>query len=312
MSRQKSGKVKHLWINLALIIACCFWGTTFLFAKIAMTELPVAHVLLYRFCLSALLFFFLLLRRKRTVHMRDMPLFLLSGFLTVPVTFLLQFTGLALTTVTNAALIIGMVPPLLTLAAIWFLHEQLTLWNWLATGLSLLGLILLIGGPQGHGQLIGEGLVFLSVLSVVGWTMINTYLSRKYSAFDITAYSLISGTILLIPIALWWNGLPRVSLSLSVWLALLALGPLCTVVTFALWNWGLKFIGASRAGIYLNLEPLVGALLGVIVMRDPFGIHLLIGGFLIILAAFTISFQRSTPPSGESQDMSIAIGPDGL
>ncbi len=302
-----SSQARRLWATLALTVACSLWGATFLFAKMALTELPVSQVLLYRFLLAAFVFLILLARCKRVVRVRDIPLFLLSGFLTVPVTFLLQFTGLSLTNVTSAALIIGTVPPLIALAAICFLRERFTLWNWSAAALSLLGLILLVWWPGAGTQWVGDGFVFLSVLAVVGWTLINTYLARSYAAFDITAYTLLSGTLFLIPISLWWDGPPHVHVSVSVWLALLALGLLCTVITFALWNWAIQVVGASRAGVYLNLEPLVGALLGVVVMRDPFGIHQLFGGLLVITAAIMVSWPRKMHSEPNKNEQLVVV-----
>jgi drug/metabolite transporter (DMT)-like permease len=46
-------------------------------------------------------------------------------------------------------------------------------------------------------------------------------------------------------------------------------GLLDTASTTLLWNWGLKRVPASQAGIFVNLEPLVGAILGVSLIGLP-------------------------------------------
>ena len=51
-------------------------------------------------------------------------------------------------------------------------------------------------------------------------------------------------------------------------------------------------VPASRAGVFLNLEPLVGALLGILVLGDAWGVATVAGGALIIGAAVVISRQK--------------------
>ncbi len=51
------------------------------------------------------------------------------------------------------------------------------------------------------------------------------------------------------------------------------------------WNVGLKHLGAARAGLFVNLEPLVGALLGVGLLGEHFGAGAVVGGALILAAA---------------------------
>jgi drug/metabolite transporter (DMT)-like permease len=52
-------------------------------------------------------------------------------------------------------------------------------------------------------------------------------------------------------------------------------------------------VPASRAGVFLNLEPLVGALLGVLVLGEAWGPETVLGGALIVGAAVVVSRRRS-------------------
>jgi len=146
----------------ALILATSIWGSSFVLAKIALVELPVAHVVLYRFVLSAVVLLpFLLMSRHRPAR-RDLPLLAAAGFLMAPVTLLLQFTGLTMTTATSTALIIGTGAPLLALAAVLFEGERLGRRGWLALAVSSCGVLFLVGGPGEGSALIGNLLVFAS------------------------------------------------------------------------------------------------------------------------------------------------------
>ena len=69
-------------------------------------------------------------------------------------------------------------------------------------------------------------------------------------------------------------------------LAWLSIG--CTAVANALWNVALRTLGAARAGVYVNLEPLVGAALGVALLGESLGAGALVGGACILGAALLV------------------------
>ena len=66
---------------------------------------------------------------------------------------------------------------------------------------------------------------------------------------------------------------------------------LATASTTLLWNWGLKRVPASQAGIFVNLEPLVGAILGVSLLHEVLGRIAVAGGALIIGGAVYFSYK---------------------
>jgi len=49
------------------------------------------------------------------------------------------------------------------------------------------------------------------------------------------------------------------------------------------WNWALERVSAARAAIYLNVQPLVGALLGVALLGEPMSVFTMAGGALVVL-----------------------------
>ncbi len=281
---------RHRAAVAALVISSCLWGTAFLFAKLAMTELTVSQVVLYRFGLASLVLLPVAWLRRAWPQPRDLPLFFLTGFLTVPVTFLLQFGGLALTSVASASLIIGTLPPLLALAAAGLYRERLGLRGWGAVGVSTVGMAMIVGMPGSGRNWLGDGLVFLSIIVAVGWVLLSKRLIERYSALTATTYILAFGALTMLPISLAWDGRPPLlSLPGHILGSLLALGLVCTVVTFMLWNWALERFPASRAGVFVNIEPVVGAALGVTLLRESLGPGAVLGGLLVLAAAWVVS-----------------------
>lgn len=281
---------RHRAAVAALVISSCLWGTAFVFAKLALAELSVSQVVLYRFGSASLVLLPVAWLRRAWPQPRDLPLFFLTGFLNVPVTFLLQFGGLALTSVASASLIIGALAPLLALAAAGLYRERLGSRGWGAVGVSTAGVALIVGMPGSDRNWLGDGLVFLSVVVAVVWILLSKRLIERYSTLTATAYILAFGTLTMLPISLVWDGPPPLlSLPGQTLGSVLALGLVCTVVTFMLWNWALERFPASRAGVFINIEPVVGALLGVGLLHESLGLGAVSGGVLILAAAWLVS-----------------------
>jgi drug/metabolite transporter (DMT)-like permease len=153
--------------------------------------------------------------------------------------------------------------------------------------------LIAFGASSGEGQasLSGDLLVVLSLFTAIAWILISQRLmkSGRYSPVAASAYVITAGTLMLIVWVLATEGLPPIQLSARTWACVVASGILATTVTTYLWNWGLSRVPASQAGVFLNLEPVVGALLGVLVLHDVLGSYSILGGVLVIGAAIFVA-----------------------
>jgi drug/metabolite transporter (DMT)-like permease len=215
------------------------------------------------------------------------------------VQYLVQFKGLSLTTVSHASLMVGTLPMLLAIAAVVFAGERLHFGGWLALAGSTCGAALIAlssNKPSGVGTASTRGdlLVVLSMFAAVGWILISKRLMRRHSAVMVTAFVFWVGTILLVILVMTTSGVPSLHCSTRAWIAVAEQGLLATASTTLLWNWGLKRVPASQAGVFVNLEPLVGAILGVSLLHEVLGITALAGGDLIVGAAVYFSYKAGT------------------
>ena len=78
--------------------------------------------------------------------------------------------------------------------------------------------------------------------------------------------------------------------------AVLYLGVVITALGYLVWNWALERVSAARAAIYLNVQPLVGALLGVVWLDEPLSVFTVAGGALVVLGLWLAATGR--PVSG--------------
>ena len=283
---------------LALAAAGTLWGTGFLFGKIALTELAVPHMVLYRLGLAACGFLPIVLARNIRIQRQDWPGVMIAAALGVPLLFLVQFAGLARTTVSHASLMVGTMPILLGVAAVLFTHERLDVRRWFLLVLSAIGATLIVFGtraaPAGPTPtVIGDVLVVASLGAAVGWILLCKRLVTRYPPSVVTAVVMIIGTVLLGAWVLMTSGAPPMRLSGRVWFALVAQGLFATTAATLLWNWGVARVRAAEAGVFVNLEPVLGAILGVVVLRETLGWTGLAGGVFIVGAAIAMPKQAA-------------------
>jgi len=288
----------------ACALAGSLWGCGFFFGKIALAEMNVGAMVLYRFLFATLALAPLLLTHRPRFTRSDWGLLLLASFLGIPLQFLTQFSGLALTTVSHASLMVGTLPVLLAVAATLFAHERMDRTGWFALVISTVGAVLIaLGARHATGAnrptLAGDMFVVLSLVIALAWILLNKRLMQRHSAVTVTAYGIAVGTaMLLVCVPLLYRHpfgpSPISAISLRAWLALAASGLLCTASTTLLWNWGLTQIPASQAGVLLNMEPLIGSLLGVFLLHESLGPSARTGGDLILAAAVMITTSSRT------------------
>ncbi len=283
------------WGFAACALASSFWGCGFFFGKIALEEMGSQYMVLYRFLFALLALAPLLVTHRPSLSRKDWGLLAVASFLGVPVQFLIQFYGLSLTTVSHASLMVGMMPVILAVGAVMFAGERMDGIGWAALVASTTGAALIaLSGRGGHGaggaSLAGDMLVVVSLMIALFWILLNKRLMGRQSHVVVTAYGLAIGTAMLLVWVPLRYGMPPVhGISGKAWAALAASGVLCTATTTLLWNWGMTQVPASEAGVLLNMEPLIGSLLGVLVLRERLGPGAWVGGAMILLAAVTLT-----------------------
>jgi drug/metabolite transporter (DMT)-like permease len=129
------------------------------------------------------------------------------------------------------------------------------------------------------------------MFAAIAWILISKLLMRRHSPVMVTAFVFWVGTVMLAVVVITTSGVPSLHYSTRAWIAVAEQGLLATASTTLLWNWGLKRVPASQAGIFVNLEPLVGAILGVSLLHETLGITALAGGVLIIGGAVYFSYK---------------------
>jgi drug/metabolite transporter (DMT)-like permease len=313
MNADTTAHARTLWLGYgACALAGCLWGTGFFFGRIAMNEMSVEYMVLYRFLFACAGLLPLAIIHRVRLTRGEVKMLLISALLGVPLPFLIQFHGLEHTTVSHAALMVGTMPVLLAASAALFAGERLDWIGWVALCCSSVGAgLIVLGGTHGHPSrgeptFHGDLLVVVSLCLSLAWVMLSKKLMETHSPPVVTAYTILIGTLML---AAWILGprllihwipnnsapVPFAHVSLKAWGALAASGLACTATTTLLWNWGIHHVPASRAGVFLNIEPALGSFLGVRLLGEHLGPFAWFGGALILGAAITLTTRKHDP-----------------
>ena len=202
---------------------------------------------------------------------------------------MVQNIGISRTSVTHAALLIGAVPVLVAIiAAVWYRAvARPVAWFGFAVSLGGVGLVT-AGGGGGGATMAGDGLVLVSLLLSATVTVAQGRLLAGRDPIAVTAVQFLGAALGSLPVALVSEGVPAAPAGVGVVLAVVALALAGTLLPFTLFAFGQTRVPAEVAGAFLNLEPLVGAIAGVVAFGDPVGLAQVAGG-LAILAGIVLS-----------------------
>lgn len=188
-----------------------------------------------------------------------------------------------------------MMPVAIAVPAVLFLKEKLSGRTILGILLSVIGVILV--GFVGENQTSENGTLgnILMILSVFSWAT-YTVISKSIKGHDpllITALSTFIGTAFLLPVVaveLWSSPIPEISG--KAWAAIIYLGVFASALSFLLYNTALKTLSAAQIGNFMNLDPVIGAVIAIIFLKDNIT-GLQIAGGILVLAGVWLSSRNS-------------------
>jgi len=272
----------------ALLVAGVLWGTTVPLSKVALGWLPPGWLAFARFALAAAV---LLVASRSRLRAACSPAILATGAIGYGGSVLLQNYGIQRTSVTHAALLIGATPVLVAIIAAVLRHSVARPLAWAGFGLSLAGVGFIASGQGSGSSLAGDGLVLAAQLLSAGFTVSQARLLRGRDPIAVTGLQLMAAAVAVLPVALTSEHHATGQVSMVALLATIGLVLAGTVLPTALFAFGQSRVSADVAGAFLNLEPLVGAIMGIALFAEPAGPVQIAGGAAIMTGIGLSSFQ---------------------
>jgi drug/metabolite transporter (DMT)-like permease len=208
----------------------------------------------------------------------------------------LLYVGLQRTTALNSLVVQAAIPPLIMLFAWLFLKERTTRWQVGGVAVSLLGVLVVLsrGRPWDllHlGLNLGDAVVLVGVVLYAVYSLI---LRRRPRVHPMSLLWATFGTavVLLAPLyaAELMAGRHMVLDGRALLgIAYVALFP--SFLAYLFFNRGVELVGSARAGQYLHLQPVFGAVLAVLLLGETF--HLFHAAGLALIGAGILLSSRT-------------------
>jgi len=315
---------------LALLTTALVWGVAPPIIKYSLGFVTPVEFLALRFLIVSffILPVFLIKFKKRPFEIKDMPLVLLTSLCGTSLTLGLLFWGLAKTSAIDAAVIAATCPLMIVLAGAIFLKEVITKQEKIGLVFAFSGTLIAVVSPLVNGGKIfqsgnvsGNLLIFISNISWTAYSILSKKVTKKYSSFNITAFSFFIGLITFAPLFLYQR-LATIDYFKSVLLpspplfyihpqalpGILYMSFLGSIIGYFAYTYGFSLIEASEATIFTYLQPIFTIPLAVFWLGEKISPSFLGGAFLIFIGVLLTEYKRKSIIKGhESKNSSSMV-----
>ena len=292
-------KNSKVLIVIAFIAIYIIWGSTYLFNKIAVTELPPFFLASIRFIIAGLLIMTIakFLKFKIAITKKQFLNSLIAGFL-----FLVYGNGVfvwALKYVDSGfAALLASTQPLFVLLLMRLIDRKpMQTKSIIGISLGLIGMYLLVSQQEvsaSEGSILGVFMIFTCVLS---WSYGSVFVSKAdlpKNFFVSTGYQMLTaGTILFIGSLIFketW--VSPLNWSTEVQLSMLFLIFFGGIVAFTSFNYLLKMVSTEKVATSAYVNPIIAMLLGWYVLDESLSTQSIIASAVLLTGVYFINSRK--------------------
>ena len=283
--------------DILIIIAGLFWGSMGIFVRhlndLGFSSIQVACL---RLTTAGILFALILLIKDRKgfkIALRDIPLFLALGLVSILFFTCCYFTAIRLMTMSTAAILLYTSPIWVMVLAIIFLKEKFTIQKLIALILAFAGCVL-VSGFGGKVTVVGLLVGLGSGLGYGLYSIFGTFALKKYSPYTVTCYTFLIaglGSIFVSNPVDLISKISAIENKPALFGFVLLTAVVTAVIPFLLYTLGLNMTTAGKAAVLATVEPAAATLFGFFVMKETVG-PVAIAGILLVFAAIIVLSLR--------------------
>ncbi len=284
-----------------LILTTIFWSGNFIVGKAAsFYNIPPFTLNFYRWLFAALILlpftFKEIIKRKKYIF-DNIGLFLVLGITSITIFNSVVYYSLYYTQVISGVLMISTIPVWIIFISFVMGIEKTNSYQIIGVILSLIGVIFII--TKVDFELIknlnfNKGDISMTV-AMFSWAIFSILLKKKkheISQIALLQIVIICGLFFLVPVyigEIFFGSSLKLSKPFYLTLTYVVFFP--GLLAFFFWIKGISIIGANRAGVFLHLMPIFGAIMAMIIFNEKFMYYHLLGAIFIIIG-ITLSNKK--------------------
>jgi len=283
----------------SLVLAMLLWASSFVALKLAFRGYHPMQVIFGRMFIASLCFVVFIPAFRRIEWRRhDLKYLLIMAVCEPCLYFIFEAKALELTSASQAGMITAMLPLLVAILAWSILKETIRRQTLIGFTMAILGACWLSVASEitaeAPNPLLGNFCEFLAMVCAAGYTIALKHLSDHYPPLFLTAFQAFLGCLFFFPFLLIPDiGFPR-HLETTPLLAVLYLGTFITFGAYACYNFGVSRIPASQAAGFVNLIPVFGVLLGMLVLGERLNAEQWLASGLVFCGVWISSKRKIT------------------
>ena len=287
----------------SLVMAMLLWASSFVALKLAFRGYHPMQVIFGRMFIASLCFIvFIPAFRKVKWRRRDLKYLLIMAVCEPCLYFIFEAKAMELTSASQAGMITAFLPLLVAILAWSVLKESIRRQTLIGFIMAVLGACWLSVASEitaeAPNPLLGNFCEFLAMVCAAGYTVTLKHLSDQYPPLFLTAFQAFLGSLFFCPFLLMPDiGIPR-HLEITPLLAIVYLGTFITFGAYACYNFGVSRIPASQAAGFVNLIPVFGVLLGMLILGDRLNAEQWLACGLVFCGVWISSRRKVSIPPG--------------
>ncbi len=288
---------------VAVLVAMLLWGTSTIGTKLALETFPPITLITLRFTIAVVVLFLVgsLSGKLQRLRLRDLPLFMLAGFIQPFGYYMFETFGLEqIATPTVAEVILSTIPLFSPVFAWLLLRERANRYNLLGILISMIGVLIMIlagGTTFTSSPAVSYVLLGCAVVSSILYAIMLRKIPAQYNDISIVFYIFAFGTLLFYPV-FFLVDYPTLNVSDLAWdgfWSICYLAVVCSVVCYILFCYCVRRIGVTRTNVFNNIRPVFTALYMLFFFAERLPMIKWVG-ILIVVAGLFVS--QYTPRKG--------------
>ncbi|CAN2327079.1 EamA domain-containing protein [Fusobacterium sp. oral taxon C10] len=261
-----------------------FWATAFIFTKVVLKKVDATTLGVLRYFFASVIVIFILIKQKISLpKLKDIPAFIFAGF--SGYAGYIGFFNIAtlLSSPSTLSVINALAPAITAIIAYFMFNEKIKVIGWISMGISFCGILIL---TLWDGALtINKGVLYMLIgcLLLSVYNISQRYLTKKYSSFDVSMYSMLIGGILLIIYSP--SSIVNIfSISSGYLILIIYMSIFPSIISYFFWTKAFELAKhTTEVTSFMFVTPVLATLMGIIILGDIPKLSTLIGGVIIIL-----------------------------